>query len=170
MDGRRVVIASFATPVEAEVARGLLAASGIDAFLRDDLTVGVAPHLSVLMGGVRLEVFEGDAGRANDVLESAEPEQVADEPVVYRVTRNRAQVFGLLGGGLGLGAAVLAGVPEASTPLAVVLIAGGALVGLVWGSSLRTECCSNVTCQVRLEPEHRVCPGCGRRVLSDDEA
>lgn len=68
-----VLLQSFAMPMEAELARGRLLASGIEAKLSDQHTVSMAWHLADAMGGIKLRVLEEDLERALVILES-EPE------------------------------------------------------------------------------------------------
>jgi hypothetical protein len=68
-----VLLQSFAVPMEAELAKGRLLASGIEAKLSDQHTVSMAWHLADAMGGIKLRVAEEDLERALVVLE-AEPE------------------------------------------------------------------------------------------------
>ena len=68
-----VLLQSFALPMEAELARGRLLASGIEAKLSDQHTVSMAWHLADAMGGIKLRVAEEDFERALVILES-EPE------------------------------------------------------------------------------------------------
>ena len=49
-----VTIATFQMPTEAHLAKSALEANGMNAFLADELTVGVAWHLSNAFGGVKL--------------------------------------------------------------------------------------------------------------------
>ena len=58
MAGKMVTVATFDMPTEAHLAKGLLEANGLAAFLADELTVGVAWHLSNAVGGIKLQVAE----------------------------------------------------------------------------------------------------------------
>lgn len=68
-----VLLQSFAVPMEAELAKGRLLASGIEAKLSDQHTVSMAWHLADAMGGIKLRVAEEDLERALVIMES-EPE------------------------------------------------------------------------------------------------
>jgi hypothetical protein len=69
------VVASFATLLEAELARGRLHAEGIAARLLDEFTVGVAAHFATMAGGVRLVVPDDDLDLAREILaDTGEPE------------------------------------------------------------------------------------------------
>lgn len=62
------VVSSFASPLEAELAKGRLEAAGIPAALSDQHTVSIAWHLSQAVGGVKVKVAEEDEERAREVL------------------------------------------------------------------------------------------------------
>lgn len=66
-----VVVASYGSTLEAELAKSRLAAAGIPALLSDAHTVSIAAHLSQAVGGVKVRVSEEDQERAREVLESA---------------------------------------------------------------------------------------------------
>ncbi len=66
-----LVVATFALPTEAEMARGLLESNGIQALLRDEGLVGVHPWLSNAVGGVKVVVPAEDAERAREILGDA---------------------------------------------------------------------------------------------------
>ena len=69
IEHRETVVASFGTLIEAELARGRLNAEGIAARLLDEFTIGVAAHLSPVLGGVKLVVPTDDVDQAREVLE-----------------------------------------------------------------------------------------------------
>lgn len=62
-----VVVEKFSNRLEAEMAAGLLAAEGIQAFVSADDAGGTYPPLQYL-GGVRLIVFSEDETRAREIL------------------------------------------------------------------------------------------------------
>jgi hypothetical protein len=66
-----LVVATFALPTQAEMARELLERNGIDARLRDEGFIGVHPWLSNAVGGVKLVVSADDAEIAKEILEGA---------------------------------------------------------------------------------------------------
>ena len=68
MEGKLVPVDTFDMPTEAHLAKGLLEANGLTAFLADELTVGVAWHLSNAVGGIKLQVPETDVERATGIL------------------------------------------------------------------------------------------------------
>jgi len=65
-------VASFNTPIEADIARNHLEAAGIQAFLADDQTVGWLWHLGTALKGVKLLVAESDLARAIETLQQIE--------------------------------------------------------------------------------------------------
>lgn len=64
-----ITIATFSTPYEAQLAKGLLEENGILACVADEYTVGINWLYSNAVGGVRLQVIESDAERALELLE-----------------------------------------------------------------------------------------------------
>jgi hypothetical protein len=68
MSDKLVFVAAFAMPVEAQLARGLLEADGIKAFLTGGGSVNVFSGVQGLGGQIRLQVAEGDADRAAEIL------------------------------------------------------------------------------------------------------
>src|SRR5262245_60532836 len=103
MSDSLVTIAAFWSPVEADLARNRLEAAGIQAFLANAVTVGMYWHLSNAVGGVRLQVREGDAEEALAVLaeQPAAAEAEESEPVLTSREQNadrafRGAVLGLL--------------------------------------------------------------------------
>lgn len=66
MSDNLVTVATFATTHEAAMARGLLEAEGIDAFLADEAMSRI--YLSVITGGIKLQVREEDAESARQLL------------------------------------------------------------------------------------------------------
>ena len=80
---RLVTIATFWSPVEANLARNNLDAAGIRAILVGEETVGMAWHLTNAIGGVKVQVREADADRALVVLDEISPvhaEPLSTEP------------------------------------------------------------------------------------------
>jgi hypothetical protein len=72
MAGKLVTVGTFDMPTEAHLAKGLLEANGLETFLADELTVGVAWHLSNALGGIKLQVPETDVERATGILAARE--------------------------------------------------------------------------------------------------
>jgi hypothetical protein len=72
-----VTIATFGDGVEANLARNYLERAGIPAFLADELTMSVAWHLGVAIGGVKLQVADEIETEARQAL-AERPAVVAD--------------------------------------------------------------------------------------------
>lgn len=72
MREKMVTVGTFDMPTEAHLAKGLLEANGLTALLADELTVGVAWHLSNAVGGIKLQVAESDVERAAGILAARE--------------------------------------------------------------------------------------------------
>jgi len=68
------VVRTFATRIEADLARSALEAVGIDAIVRGDDAGGMRPHLLTGSGGAELVVRVEDAGRALLVLDGSTDE------------------------------------------------------------------------------------------------
>lgn len=64
-------IASFDLPHEAHFAKAKLESEGIKVFLKDELTVQVDNFISNAIGGVKLQVFERDVIKSNEILVEA---------------------------------------------------------------------------------------------------
>lgn len=75
-----VVLRSYASEMEAEIARAVLDAAGIPAFIRRDDAAGMIPSLQFLRGA-RLLVRRGDSEVAETILEEGAPldEQPPDD-------------------------------------------------------------------------------------------
>lgn len=82
MAGKLVTVGTFDMPAEAHLAKGLLEANGLTAFLADELTVGVAWHLSNAIGGIKLQVAESDVERATGILAAREDASIEAEGVL----------------------------------------------------------------------------------------
>lgn len=74
-----VTVRTFWNLVEAELAKGLLDAAGIEAFLFDDNMVRLDWFNANALGGVKLRVDPDNAAEANRVLEEAAAEEVPPE-------------------------------------------------------------------------------------------
>ncbi len=69
-----VTIRTFSLLSEAQTMQSVLGGSGIESFLPDELTVQNNWMWTDAMGGVRLQVKEEDAARADELLREAFPE------------------------------------------------------------------------------------------------
>lgn len=71
-----VVVGTYLTGLDADLARSVLEAAGVDCMVRADDCGGLRPHL--WMGGIELLVRREDRARAEEVLDSIA--EAADEP------------------------------------------------------------------------------------------
>jgi hypothetical protein len=69
-----VQVASFTTPLDAELARTLLEQHDIESRLEGDMVAGAALHLQYAMGGIKVLVADVDAERASKLIEEHERE------------------------------------------------------------------------------------------------
>jgi hypothetical protein len=65
---RAVIVASYSSPIEAELAKSRLAAEGLRCDLQDLHTVSIGTHLALAVGGVKLRVLEEDVEAARELL------------------------------------------------------------------------------------------------------
>jgi hypothetical protein len=65
-----IVVQSFGTRLEAELAKGALVEAGIDAMIQSDTVGGMREHLAWSGAGFRILVREDDAAAAHEVLTS----------------------------------------------------------------------------------------------------
>jgi putative signal transducing protein len=70
-----VVVHTFGTGAEADMAKSALEGSGIDAMIQADSAGGMRPHLAWSSGGFKVLVREEDAAAARDVLEPSRHSQ-----------------------------------------------------------------------------------------------
>lgn len=77
------IVAAYDTILEAELARGRLESEGIGARVVDGNTVGVAQHLSLALGGVKIAVARSQFEEAVAVL-SAPPLEDTDDQEIAR--------------------------------------------------------------------------------------
>ena len=68
-DAQLVVVQTFETQTEADLAKGALEAAGIDSMIQADTAGGMRPHLAWAGGGFQVLVREEDVAAARDVLE-----------------------------------------------------------------------------------------------------
>lgn len=72
-DANLVVVRSFGTQMEADMAKSALASTGIAALIQADSAGGMRPHLGWSTGGYKVLVREDDAAEARDVLRVPQP-------------------------------------------------------------------------------------------------
>ncbi|MBD1396884.1 DUF2007 domain-containing protein [Pontibacter sp. JH31] len=68
MSERLVTVATFSQPTEAYILKGRLEAEGIPCFLGDEHIIAAQPLYSVAVGGVKLQVTEGDEQEAREMI------------------------------------------------------------------------------------------------------
>ena len=68
-DAELVVVDSFSSQPEADMARSALESAGIDAISQADTAGGMRPHLAWSGGGFQVLVREEDAADARQVIE-----------------------------------------------------------------------------------------------------
>jgi hypothetical protein len=68
-----IVFEVFYNPIEANIVRSRLMDSGIHCFLSDENTVTINPLYTQALGGVKLHLFERDAGLARNILDETFP-------------------------------------------------------------------------------------------------
>ena len=73
-----VTVGSYPTSAQAALAKNLLEAEGIPAFVAEDAT-GDLFHLTSPFGEAKVQVAEEHAANARTILEQAERHQLADE-------------------------------------------------------------------------------------------
>ncbi|WP_189644772.1 putative signal transducing protein [Luteimonas gilva] len=82
-----VTVAHYHDPIEAHIARGLLASQGIDAHLGDEHLALANWEWRLAVGGVKLRVPQEQAMRARDILHAAESgEYVLDDDDAHQRT------------------------------------------------------------------------------------
>jgi hypothetical protein len=74
-----VTIATYGDALEASLARGYLESLDIPAFLADEQTIGMAWHLGVALGGIKLQVPDVVEAEARQALADRHGEQLDDD-------------------------------------------------------------------------------------------
>jgi hypothetical protein len=69
--GDLVVVQVFGTPVDADIAKGLLESAGLDAMVQADTVGGMRQHLAWSGLGFRVLVREEDAATVREVLKQS---------------------------------------------------------------------------------------------------
>ena len=77
-----VTLATFNTPEEAYLLKIRLETEGIRVYLSGEAAVGMAWHLGIALGGVRLQVSSADVERAVAALNAMHAGVVLDEEIV----------------------------------------------------------------------------------------
>jgi hypothetical protein len=76
MSDSLVTVATFASPIEANLAKNYLEAAGIDVFLEGEEAAAMAWHLTNAFGDIKLQVANGDAQEALALLAEATDSQM----------------------------------------------------------------------------------------------
>ena len=93
-----VTVATFTTPLEAELARGRLEGEGVEAHVADGELVTADWTMSNAVGGVKVRVAAEDADRARAVLaEPVEEPEDYEAPTEAEALAQRALYASLLG-------------------------------------------------------------------------
>lgn len=82
---RLVTLATNPSPAAAGFIKNLLVAEGVQAFLADEITMGMFWHLGHSIGWVKVQVAEVDVSRANEILKASR-ETLADLGIQAFVT------------------------------------------------------------------------------------
>ncbi|OKH49791.1 hypothetical protein NIES2101_20375 [Calothrix sp. HK-06] len=90
MNNKLVTIATFGNSVEASLAQQLLEAEGIPAFLMDDNTAGVAWHLTIALGWIKLKVMQADVDNAIDILTAVDLHENLQRPENEEASRRHS--------------------------------------------------------------------------------
>lgn len=75
-----VPLRTFDNYIEANIVMNMLIASGINAHLKDELTITIDPLLSPALGGMKLMVHYSQIERAWELLEDAEQQYLKSIP------------------------------------------------------------------------------------------
>jgi hypothetical protein len=81
-----VVVKTFGSRPEADIAKGALASAGIDAMIQADTAGGMREHLAWSGTGFRLLVREDDARAALEVLTSANESSVNEGDAKFPIS------------------------------------------------------------------------------------
>ena len=86
-------VATFANPAEAHLLAAHLGGSGIEAVLRDENTVQADMLLSNAVGGVKVDVAEGDYATALAIVRTIAAERAAERQSVAKRKHSAARYF-----------------------------------------------------------------------------
>ena len=76
-----ITLKAFESPIEAHILRYKLESENIEAFIFDELSVGINFYLSNAMGGVKVKIRKEDTERALSVLKEIEENGFYDDDV-----------------------------------------------------------------------------------------
>ena len=86
-----VVVQTFGSRVEADLAMSHLEAEGIDAMVQADTAGGMREHLAWSGGGFKVLVREEDEAAARELLSAVEPDDSGNESEMSPEERNAAE-------------------------------------------------------------------------------
>lgn len=72
-----IIINRYQNYIDANIAKGVLEASGVDSWLQDEFTVTIDPILTNAVGGIKLMTRSEDAEKALSILQQVKEEQQA---------------------------------------------------------------------------------------------
>ncbi len=81
MEDQIIVHSTYYNPIEANIVKGRLEASDIPCFLTDENVATIQPLYNQAIGGVKLNVFEKDVVRINELLAENDLINIAETPV-----------------------------------------------------------------------------------------
>jgi putative signal transducing protein len=103
MSDRLITVATFWDPIEANLVRNRLEAAGVRTFLASEESVNMAWYLTNAVGGIQLQVGDGNAEAARTILAESKSSDEAAETDAVPSSREqnadravRGAVFGLL--------------------------------------------------------------------------
>ncbi len=80
MLGRFITVETYQNAMQAHLAKNHLEAAGIRCVLADEHSVSNLWHLSIAIGGIKLQVAESDLERAEEVLDALEHHRGTEDP------------------------------------------------------------------------------------------
>lgn len=86
MSDKLVTIASYLTDIDAEMDKGKLTSSGVDAFVFKDDCGGMRPHMQ-LTAGVLLKIYEKDVAVAQEILTIDEDSEQQDSDIDKKINQ-----------------------------------------------------------------------------------
>ena len=85
MQPKLVTLAAFNMPHQAHLAKSLLEAAGIPAFIRDEHLISINPLYSPALGGVKVQVPDVHLKEAREILDSTPDVELTDEEALSAI-------------------------------------------------------------------------------------
>lgn len=85
MQPKLVTLAAFNMPHQAHLAKSLLEAAGIPAFIRDEHLISINPLYSPALGGVKVQVPDVHLKEAREILDSTPTVELTDEEALSAI-------------------------------------------------------------------------------------